>query len=101
MSNPRKRWSWGMAIGRGAGGAVGTAATAAVMGSLGGPIGVPPPAAIGAAGDFTSGFLGAAFGHWLDEPPDNAESVGSAALYTAVTSGLLSILVYGFTLDRL
>ena len=100
MSKPDKQWSWGMALGRGTGGAVGGAATGAVMGSLGGPVGAPLGAAIGAAGGFTSGFLGTVLGHWWDLPPDSPELFGSAALYMAVTTGLLSALLFGLTIDR-
>jgi hypothetical protein len=71
------------------------------MGSLGGPVGAPLGAAIGAAGGFTGGFLGAVLGYWWDLPPDTTESFGSGALYTAVTSGLVSALLFALCIDRL
>ncbi len=101
MSNPDKRWSWGMALGRGTGGAMGAGAAGAVMSSLGGPVGTPLGAAIGTAGGFTGAFFGAVLGHWWDLPSDSTESFGSGALYTAVASGPLSALLFALCIDRI
>lgn len=101
MSNPGKKWSWGMAFGRAVGGAVGPGAAAFVVGTLC-TIGAGPLMAfIGAAGGFTSGFLGAALGYWWGDPFDGPEPLSSAALYTMVVGGILASLLYFLAFDQL
>jgi hypothetical protein len=93
MSNPNKgQWSWGVAFGRGTGGALGSGAAGVAMGSLGGPAGIVLGGVIGAAGGFVGGVLGYALGYQWDAPPKILELIGSAALYTSVVSGFLATL---------
>jgi hypothetical protein len=93
MSNPNKKWSWGIAFGRGTGSAVGAGLATATMTALGsGNIGIPLGAAIGASGGFIGGFLGVGFGHWLDDPPSTPDTFSSATLFTSMLSGFTTII---------
>ena len=100
MKTPQKHWSWGAALGRGVGGALGAGGAGGVIGTLGGP-GISIVAGIGAAGGFAGGFLGYVLGHWWDDPPELPEPFGSAALFMSVVGGGFSSLLWALLVSRM
>jgi hypothetical protein len=97
MSNPQKRWSFGMALGRGVGSAIGAggAATVATVATVVRSGGLDPyiVGAIGVGGGFVGGFLGTALGYWWDESPEVSDFWGEA-LMAMVPTGLFAGVAY-------
>ena len=94
MSNPRKKLSGGMVIGRGVGGAIGTGGAAALAAAVRpGSFSIFNAGLMGALGGFAGGVLGTLIGHWWDEAPEPWDFPGEM-LVAMVATGLFAGVTY-------
>ncbi|HEV3458177.1 MAG TPA: hypothetical protein VHG32_16550 [Thermoanaerobaculia bacterium] len=101
MSNPNKKWSWAIVLGRSAGPAIGGAG-AAVTGALIANSDIVPLAIVaGAVSGFGGSFLGSVFGHAADDPPAIPDSFSSSLLFTTVLSSFIATLFVLLSLNHL
>lgn len=87
-----KAWSWGCALGRGVGGAIGSGGAIAISSWLASGTDWTSAVACALGGGFVGGFLGTALGFWWDEPFCQRETFVSASFYTTVVTGMLTVL---------
>lgn len=96
----KKRWSWKSTFGKAGIAAVAAGVVAAIGTAIIGP-GALIMGALTLVGGLAGGIGGDAWGYHCDDPFDESDSFGSAALYTSVVTGTLAALFDFLALNQL